>query len=187
MPKPRDAGVYETPLPDDFKIVGDDWAPLDGGGIPFAGHDKNFAPGSNPDNPQDMPADCPTPDGCRPNGCHGACLPQSEPTKPDMRRNFEEWARDAQELDTRHRDSDSPLDRQQYESWVTALAWEAWAAATYEAWSFLVHQAAVREGNVRVRDPWVDKDGQWWAVIDDGCTYPKCDCEQPEDAGCGRK
>lgn len=125
MPKPRDAGVYKTPMPDGFKIVGDDFAPLD--------------------DAKAMPADCPTPEGCRPNGCHGACLPQSEPTKPDMRKNFEEWARDAQELDTRHRDSDSSLDRQQYESWVTALAWEAWCAAAYETWSMLMNEAKRRE------------------------------------------
>lgn len=42
------------------------------------------------------------------------------------------------------------------------------------------------KNEVRIRNPWVDKSGQWWASIDDGCTYPNCDCTQPEDAGCGK-
>lgn len=60
--------------------------------------------------------------------------------KAEMRERFEEWARDAQELDTHHKETESPLDKTQYESWVTALAWEAWAAATYDTWSLLMEE-----------------------------------------------
>jgi hypothetical protein len=108
------------------KIVGDDWAPLDDAKV--------------------MPVNCPTPEGCRPNGCHGACLPQNEPSKAETRTLFEEWARYEAELDIRHRDTDSPLDRQQYDSWVTALAWKAWNASITELLAWSASATELREG-----------------------------------------